>query len=101
MSKLIVIVIVLLVVVIPVALVATLIVVLVRKSSVASSGPALLASDPTTPAAVLGQLATSHPQLRSTIAANPSAYPDLLVWLGQLGDPQVDAVLRARAAAQP
>ncbi len=56
------------------------------------------ASDPATDPAVLYQIAQSEPALRPLLAANPSAYPALLEWLGQLGDKKVDAALRKRAA---
>jgi len=86
----------LVVLLIPVAGIVILVVVLSRRSRPAGDPRAQQAADPTTPAAVLATLATEVPQLRATIAANPSAYPGLLEWLGQLGDPAVDAVLRAR-----
>lgn len=54
------------------------------------------AADPTTPLEVLADLAYRHPELRPIIAANPSTYPDLLEWLGNLGDPDVDVALRRR-----
>ena len=53
------------------------------------------AADPATPLARLQELAT-HPRARVAVAANPSTYPDLLTWLGQLGDPEVDEALRRR-----
>lgn len=56
------------------------------------------AADPSTPAAVLGEIATHRPDLRAAIASNPTAYPDLLDWLRSFGDPQIDAALAARAA---
>jgi hypothetical protein len=57
---------------------------------------ATVASDPTTPLQVLADIAAEHPSLRPYVAANPSAYPELLTWLGQLGDPAVDDALRRR-----
>lgn len=57
------------------------------------------AADPATPLETLAELAHRHPELRAIIAANPSTYPDLLEWLGTLGDPEVDAALRARLGA--
>ncbi|MGO1317498.1 MAG: hypothetical protein ACTMIR_10755, partial [Cellulomonadaceae bacterium] len=54
------------------------------------------AADPATDLALLGQIAEHAPELRVYVAQNPSAYPGLLDWLGGLGDPQVDAALRAR-----
>ncbi|MFC7403563.1 hypothetical protein [Georgenia alba] len=58
------------------------------------------AADPGTPLATLHQLAQHHPELRATIAENPSTYPALLEWLGKLGMPEVDAALARRAAAE-
>lgn len=56
------------------------------------------AQDPATPLATLQQLAQEYPGLRPAIAANPSTYPALLEWLGDLGDPAIDAALAARSA---
>ncbi|UON92809.1 zinc ribbon domain-containing protein [Arthrobacter zhangbolii] len=53
------------------------------------------AADPATALARLQELAT-HPRARVAVAGNPSTYPDLLNWLGQLGDPAVDEALRRR-----
>lgn len=58
------------------------------------------AADPSTPLAELAQLAYEHPEVRAVVAANPSAYDDLLRWLGQLGDAGVDAALLTRARAE-
>ncbi|MFC7447252.1 DUF5336 domain-containing protein [Rhodococcus daqingensis] len=55
-----------------------------------------LALDPYTPMQTLGHIAQSDPALRPYVAANPSAYPDLLDWLAELDDPEVDAALKAR-----
>lgn len=55
------------------------------------------AADPNTSAAALYDIATTIPELRATVAANPSAYPDLLDWLGKLGDPEVNAAIAARS----
>ncbi|MGB3362530.1 MAG: hypothetical protein WA972_06725, partial [Rhodococcus qingshengii] len=44
------------------------------------SGRALEAADPRTPAAVLFEIASSSPELRPAIAANPSTYDDLVTW---------------------
>lgn len=54
------------------------------------------AADPATPGEVLAAIAGSRPDLRPYVAANPAAYPGLLDWLAQLGDPAVDSSLRAR-----
>ena len=53
-------------------------------------------ADPALSPAELARIAHEHPELRALVAAHPAAYPDLLTWLGQLGDPAVDAVLAAR-----
>jgi hypothetical protein len=55
-----------------------------------------VALDPATPLADLAKIVQEAPHLRPQVAANPSTYPALLDWLGALGDPQVDAALRAR-----
>lgn len=57
------------------------------------------AADPGTPLTTLQQLAQHHPELRATIAENPSTYPALLDWLGRLRMPDVDAALARRAAS--
>lgn len=57
-----------------------------------------LATDPTTPPAVLAELAGSAPEARRYIARHPAAYPGLLEWLGSLGDPVVNQALRERGA---
>lgn len=57
------------------------------------------ASDPATPAQVLADIAAVRPDLRPAIAANPSAYPSLLEWLGSLGEPAVDSALKQRASS--
>ncbi len=54
------------------------------------------AADPETPLADLAKLAYDHPELRAVVAANPSTYEDLLAWLRDLHDPEVDGALRAR-----
>ena len=56
------------------------------------------AADPATPAALLADIATHRPDLRAAVAANPSAYPDLLTWLASFGDPATDAALAQRSA---
>jgi hypothetical protein len=55
------------------------------------------AANPQTPLARLQELAANHPETRPAVAANPSTYPALLTWLGQLGDPAVDQALRLRS----
>ena len=61
------------------------------------------AQDPSTGAARLAELAQLDCGLWTVIAVHPAAYPALLEWLGQQGDPVVDAVLalRTSAAATP
>nr|WP_296779008.1 hypothetical protein [Rhodococcus sp. (in: high G+C Gram-positive bacteria)] len=54
------------------------------------------AADPTTSQQTLMDLAAARPELRPTIALNPNAYPDLLTWLGAIGDPAIDEALRRR-----
>jgi hypothetical protein len=54
------------------------------------------ARDPGTSLARLADLAHGYPELQHIVAANPSAYPELLAWLGQYGDESVQAALRAR-----
>ncbi len=57
------------------------------------------AADPNTPLADLAALAHEHPAVRAAVAANPSTYPDLLAWLAELGDPDVDAAIASRETA--
>ena len=63
------------------------------------TGMAGAASNPSTDAETLREIAYHFPELRPVVAANPSAYPGLLTWLGELGDPAVDAALAARGIA--
>jgi hypothetical protein len=56
------------------------------------------ASDPTTPRAMLADLAYDHPDLRVAIALNSSTYEGLLEWLSELDDGDVTAALAQRAA---
>ncbi len=53
------------------------------------------AADPRSSDAQLRYLATIHPELRGTVAANPSARPELLQWLRSTGDPEVLRVLNS------
>ncbi|MGP7961295.1 DUF7937 domain-containing protein [Sanguibacter sp. A247] len=55
------------------------------------------AVDPQTPATTLAQIAQDAPTLRAALALNPSTYPALVDWLGQLGDAEVNEALRSRA----
>ena len=61
---------------------------------------AATAADPSTPPAVLADIATQRPDLRAAVAANPVAYPELLAWLRAQGDPAVAAAIDARGAQQ-
>ena len=64
-----------------------------------SSGfDARTALDPNTPLQVLADIAAQEPGLRKYVAANPSTYPELLTWLSQLGDAEVDEALRRRGS---
>ena len=44
----------------------------------------------------IAQIAQYAPELRACIARNPNAYPALIEWLGQLGDPAINAALASR-----
>lgn len=54
------------------------------------------ALDPATPAIVLAKIAEVAPELHPALAKNPSTYPALVDWLGQLGDPAVNRALAER-----
>jgi hypothetical protein len=55
------------------------------------------ASDAATSEARLQTIASTVPEARALVAGNSSAYPALLAWLGQQGDPEVNAVLARRS----
>lgn len=57
----------------------------------------LEAINPDTPLARLQTIAQDAPEMRPVLALNPSTYPDLLDWLGELQDTQVNAALAKRA----
>lgn len=57
------------------------------------------ASDPGTAPALLAEIVRLRPDLRPSVARNPSAYPGLVDWLARLSDPTVDAALAERATA--
>lgn len=59
------------------------------------------AASPATSAELLAKIAYERPDLRAVVAANPSAYPELLTWLGSFGDPAIDAAVRSRGGAGP
>lgn len=44
----------------------------------------------------IAQIAQYAPELRACIARNPNTYPALIEWLGQLGDPVINAALAFR-----
>lgn len=44
----------------------------------------------------IAQIAQYAPELRACIARNPNTYPALIEWLGQLGDPAINAALASR-----
>lgn len=44
----------------------------------------------------IAQIAQYAPELRACIARNPNTYPTLIEWLGQLGDPAINAALAFR-----
>ena len=54
------------------------------------------AMDPTTPLAVLADLAARAPETHVHLARNPASYPALLDWLASLGDAEIDAALAER-----
>src|SRR5659263_555101 len=58
-----------------------------------------LAADPATDWATMYEIAQTNPEVHAVLAGNPATYPDLLTWLGSLGNPVVDSALARRAAA--
>ena len=58
-----------------------------------------LAADPATDWATMYEIAQTNPEVHAVLAGNPATYPDLLIWLGSLGNPVVDSALARRAAA--
>lgn len=44
----------------------------------------------------IAQIAQYAPELRACIARNPNTYPALIEWLGQFGDPAINAALAFR-----
>lgn len=54
------------------------------------------AADPSTSPLRLHEIAASAPGTHAVIAANPTAYPELLEWLRQVGDPFTQQVLTYR-----
>lgn len=60
----------------------------------------LIVADPNASQEDLFHIAQSRPDLLAKIAAHPNAYPELLTWLGSLGDSHVDAALARRNQRQ-
>ena len=54
------------------------------------------ALDPSTDPQVLAAIVEHRPDLRPAVAMNPTAYPALLEWLGNLNDPVINAALATR-----
>lgn len=54
------------------------------------------AANAATSAKRLQTIASTIPEARALVAANSSAYPALLDWLGQLDDPEINAALASR-----
>lgn len=52
--------------------------------------------DPHLPAGELHRIASTRPDLAPLVARHPQAYPELLEWLGSLGNPEVDRALSER-----
>jgi hypothetical protein len=57
------------------------------------------AASPSATPQELAHLAYTHPELRPTIAANPTTPANLLEWLASSGDPAITAAIRARSLA--
>ena len=55
-------------------------------------------NNPFTSGADLSAIAQTQPSLWPGVAAHPNAFPELLSWLGQFGDPAVQATLASRGA---
>jgi len=60
---------------------------------------AAAAADPGTSAIDLSTIAQHFPELRAQVAMHPAAYPGLLDWLAQLGDPMLASVVAVRRDA--
>ncbi|MCL2737033.1 MAG: PrsW family glutamic-type intramembrane protease [Propionibacteriaceae bacterium] len=57
-------------------------------------------ADPRTTAQTLAQIAQAYPDLWSGVALHPQAYPALLDWLVERGDPQTTAAVQSVRAPQ-
>ena len=62
----------------------------------AAQQPAAEQALTTTDQMQIAQIAQYAPELRACIARNPNTYPALIEWLGQLGDPAINAALASR-----
>ena len=62
----------------------------------AADQPAAAQPLTTTDQMQIAQIAQYAPELRACIARNPNTYPALIEWLGQLGDPAINAALAFR-----
>lgn len=71
------------------------------NAQVPSPEEVVKASDPSTAAADLADLAFKYPSLQVAVALNPNAYPELLQWLQTYGDASVASALQQRATYGP
>ena len=67
-----------------------------KATAQAAQQPAAEQALTTTDQMQIAQIAQYAPELRACIARNPNTYPALIEWLGQLGDPAINAALAFR-----
>ena len=67
-----------------------------KATAQAAQQPAAKQALTTTDQMQIAQIAQYAPELRACIARNPNTYPALIEWLGQLGDPAINAALASR-----
>ncbi|GGC65344.1 hypothetical protein IEU95_04775 [Hoyosella rhizosphaerae] len=67
-----------------------------QNSQPAHSFTQEMAADPNASPQLLADIANSAPELRPVIALNPAAIPEMIEWLGKLGDPAIDDALKQR-----
>lgn len=67
-----------------------------KATAQAAQQPAAEQALTTTDQMQIAQIAQYAPELRACIARNPNTYPALIEWLGQLGDPAINAALASR-----
>lgn len=67
-----------------------------KATAQAAQQPAAEQALTTTDQMQIAQIAQCAPELRACIARNPNTYPALIEWLGQLGDPAINAALASR-----